>query len=45
VYMDPTGLADEPAYRQRQDYGAADQAPVLIEGREIGRIVVRDLLP
>jgi Uma2 family endonuclease len=45
VYTDPSGPADEPDYRQRQDYGPADTLPVVIEGRELGRVAVRELLP
>lgn len=45
VYTDPTGPDEKPTYRQRRDYGPADEVPFIIEGREIGRIAVRDLLP
>jgi Uma2 family endonuclease len=45
VYTDPTGPEEKPSYRQRRDYGSADEVPFLIEGREIGRIAVRDVLP
>ena len=45
VYTDPTGPAEEPTYRQRRDFGPADELPFVIEDREIGRIAVRDLLP
>jgi Uma2 family endonuclease len=45
VYTDPTGLAEQPDYRQRQDYGPSDSVPVVIAGQEVGRIPVRDLLP
>lgn len=45
VYTDPTGPAAEPDYRQHRDYGPADELPVVIEGKEVGRLAVRDLLP
>jgi Uma2 family endonuclease len=45
VYSEPSGAADEPDYRKRQDYGAADEVPVVIEGREVKRILVAELLP
>jgi Uma2 family endonuclease len=45
VYTDPSGPAEEPDYRQRQIYGPSDEIPVLIEGVEVGRIPVRELLP
>jgi Uma2 family endonuclease len=45
VYSDPTGPDTLPDYRQRRDYGPDDAVPVVIEGREIGRLAARDLLP
>ena len=45
VYTEPTGAAEQADYRQRQDYGAADTAPLVLDGVESGRIAVRDLLP
>ena len=45
VYSDPTGPAEQPSYRQRRDYGPADDVPLVIDGKEIGRIPVRDILP
>jgi hypothetical protein len=45
VYTDPSGSVDEPDYRQRLDYGLKDSAPVVIEGREVGRVVVHELFP
>jgi len=45
VYTDPTGPADQPDYRQRQELSATEQAPVVIAGREVARIPVSELLP
>jgi Uma2 family endonuclease len=45
VYSDPAGPTEQPDYRQHKDYRPDDQLPVVIEGKEIGRIGVRDLLP
>jgi len=45
VYTDPSGPADEPDYRERQDYGPTEAIPVMIEGREVGRLAVQELLP
>ena len=45
VYTDPTGPAEQPAYGQRRDYGRADDAPLVLDGREVGRVAVRDVLP
>lgn len=45
VYTVPSGPAEFPDYQQRQDYGPADEIPLVIEGREVGRLAVRDVLP
>lgn len=45
VYTEPIDLPQEPTYQQRQDYSLPDEVSVAIEGREVGRLTVRDLLP
>ena len=45
VFTDPTGPADQPDYRQRQDFSGTEQVPVVIAGREVARIPVSELLP
>jgi Uma2 family endonuclease len=45
VYTDPTGPADQPDYRQPQAFSGTEQVPVVITGREVARIPVRELLP
>jgi len=45
VYSDPFGSADQADYRQRQVYAMGDQVPLTLDGNEIGRVNVRDLLP
>jgi Uma2 family endonuclease len=45
VCTDPTGPAARPDYRARQDFGPDDSVPLVIEGREIARFFVRDLVP
>ena len=45
VYTDPTGPDALPDYRMRRDYGPDDEVPLVIEGREVARLAVRDLLP
>jgi Uma2 family endonuclease len=45
VYSDPSGPMETPDFRRRQDHGVADTVPLVIEGREVARIAVRDLLP
>jgi hypothetical protein len=45
VYTDPSGPAEEPHYRDRRDYGPNDAVPLVLDGKELDRIPVRDLLP
>jgi Uma2 family endonuclease len=45
VYTDPSGPDANPGYRQRHDYGLEDAVPLVLDGREVARIPVRNLLP
>lgn len=45
VYTDPTGPDPTPDYRRRTDHGPADGVPLVLDGQEVGRIAVADLLP
>jgi Uma2 family endonuclease len=45
VYTDPSGPAEQPDYRQRQVFRPGEEIPVVLDGREVGRLAVRDLLP
>jgi Uma2 family endonuclease len=45
VYTDPTGPDAWPVYRVRQDYHLGDSVPLVIDGRDLGPIAVRELLP
>lgn len=45
AYSDPSGQGEQPTYRQQHDYGTADAIPVVLDGREVTRIAVRELLP
>jgi hypothetical protein len=44
VYTDPRG-GKNPTYKQHKEYGPDDAVPVVIEGKELGRIPVKELLP
>jgi Uma2 family endonuclease len=44
VYTDPSGPCDEPVYHQQRDYGPGDEVPVVLDGQEVGRVRVSDLL-
>ena len=45
VYTDPTGDCDEPAYRSRRDYHRGEDVPLILDGVEVARIPVNELLP
>lgn len=45
VYSDPTGPVPKPDYRSVQTFGPDAMIPVVIDGREVARLSVRDLLP
>jgi Uma2 family endonuclease len=45
IYTGPSGPAEQPDYREVRVYGSADTAPLVIDGREVGAIAVRELLP
>jgi Uma2 family endonuclease len=44
VYTEPRP-GRNPGYRLRQDYLIGEDVPVVVDGREVGRVAVRDLLP
>jgi Uma2 family endonuclease len=45
VYTDPTGPDAWPVYRLRHDYVAGDSVPFFVDGRDLGPIPGRELLP
>jgi Uma2 family endonuclease len=45
VFGDPSGPAESPSYRSRIEFGPGEDVPVVIDGAEIARIKVNDLLP
>jgi Uma2 family endonuclease len=45
VYSEPSGPTEKPDYQQQQMYGVTDTVPVVIDGREVGRLAVQDLVP
>lgn len=45
VHSDPTGTTDDPRYRKIDHYHPGDEVPVILDGREVGRIAVNDVLP
>jgi Uma2 family endonuclease len=45
VYTGPSGPADAPSYADLKSYGPEDEVPLVLDGREVGRVAVRDVLP
>ncbi len=46
VYTAPTSPGETPVrFKTRHDYGPDDEVPVILDGREVGRVAVRDVLP
>jgi hypothetical protein len=44
VYTQPRG-GKNPTYKTRTDYGPGDAVPVVIAGKQVGTIAVKELLP
>jgi Uma2 family endonuclease len=44
VFTDPIG-GKSPAYRKQRNYSATQTVPLVLDGKEIARISVRELLP
>jgi Uma2 family endonuclease len=44
VYQEPSGTGEDADYAHRHEYKLSDLVPVIIEGREVGRITARELL-
>jgi Uma2 family endonuclease len=45
VYAGPSGPAETPSYGERREYGPDDEVPVILDGREVGWIAAREILP
>jgi len=44
VYGIPTGSSETPDYRENREYGPDEEIPVILDGREVGRIAAREVL-
>src|SRR5205823_956408 len=44
VYTQPRG-GKSPTYRQQDNYGPDESVPVVVAGRQLGTVPVKDLLP
>lgn len=45
VYTEPDSQGAPPDYRQRRIYRSTDRLPVVLDGVEVGQILVSDILP
>ncbi|MGL6097375.1 MAG: Uma2 family endonuclease [Fimbriiglobus sp.] len=45
VYTDPHPAATPPAYRTRTDFAPGQTVPLVLDGVDVGRVPVADLLP
>jgi Uma2 family endonuclease len=45
VYTAPAGPTQRPNFTEHQEYGPEGELPVVLDGKEVGRLLVRDLLP
>lgn len=45
VYTKPLGSGEQADYFEQRGYAQDEEIPLVIEGREVGRVRVRDLLP
>jgi Uma2 family endonuclease len=45
IYTLPSSGAEEPDYQWRQDYSSIDEAPLVIDGQEVGRLAALEVLP
>ncbi len=45
VYREPTGRGQNAAYRTTEIFGAESVVPVMIDGQNVGRVVVKEILP
>src|SRR5262245_9934203 len=45
IYTQPSGAGERPDYGNCQIFGADGEVPVVIDGSEVGRLVVKDVLP
>jgi len=45
VYTEPTGRGKKALYRSSQTFPIDSEIPVVIDGQDMGRIIVKDILP
>jgi len=45
VYQEPAGRGRLASYRRSESFGADDEISIILDGREVGRLAVREILP
>ena len=45
VYTQPSGPKKKPTYEEYREYGPDDEVPVVLDGLEVGRVSVKEILP
>jgi Uma2 family endonuclease len=45
IHGDPAGEGRSAEYRESRSFGPDDEIPVTIDGREVGRVAAREILP
>ena len=45
VYTEPSGRGKTAAYQVKKVYASDEDVPVILAGRELGRVKVTDILP
>jgi len=45
VFTDPSGPADQPDYHQHRSFSKSEEVPLVVDGREVGRIAASAMLP
>jgi hypothetical protein len=45
IFTEPTGPAKRPDYRHNQIYQPGDSIPLVLDGKEVAKIEVNDILP
>jgi Uma2 family endonuclease len=45
VYTQPSAHAKSPTFKQTAQFGAEDEVPVIVDGEEVSKLKVKDLLP
>jgi Uma2 family endonuclease len=45
AFTEPSGATDQPDYGQHRVFGASEEVPLLVDGRDVGRVAASAVLP